>query len=212
VHEVLARAALAMGDLSRAMIAADELRTSADAIGTGPLRAAALHVAGQVAAQQGDAEHARALLEDAVDAFHRAGAPYETARARIDLGQVLLGLGDSGGCEAEWQAALTAFQTIGAAGDAARVMHQMGRSFGPVSTVSASRGTPSTALSEREVEILRLMARGLSNQEIADVLVISVRTVERHVSNIYLRIGVSGKTARASAVAHAYRLDLIVGR
>jgi DNA-binding NarL/FixJ family response regulator len=91
-------------------------------------------------------------------------------------------------------------------------MHLLGRPTGPASAGSAARGMPSTVLSAREVEILRLMARGLSNQEIADVLVISVRTVERHVSNIYLKIGVSGKTARASAAAHAYQHGLIVGQ
>jgi pimeloyl-ACP methyl ester carboxylesterase/DNA-binding CsgD family transcriptional regulator len=61
------------------------------------------------------------------------------------------------------------------------------------------------ALTNREAEILRLAAEGLSNQEIGDALTLSVRTVERHFSNIYLRLGVSGKAARSAAVARSVR-------
>jgi DNA-binding NarL/FixJ family response regulator len=64
--------------------------------------------------------------------------------------------------------------------------------------------TPTPPLSEREREILRLAARGLDNVAIAKQLVLSVRTVERHLSNIYLKLGVSGKSARAAAVAHLF--------
>jgi ATP/maltotriose-dependent transcriptional regulator MalT len=64
-------------------------------------------------------------------------------------------------------------------------------------------------LSEREAQVLRLVAGGYSNQEIAAALVLSVRTVERHISNLYGKLGVSGKTARAVATGHAYRLGLI---
>jgi len=59
-------------------------------------------------------------------------------------------------------------------------------------------------LSAREAEVLRLVAHGLSNAEIARELVLSVRTVERHVANVYLKIGASGRTARAIATAWAH--------
>ena len=61
-------------------------------------------------------------------------------------------------------------------------------------------------LSARETEVLRLVARGLGNDDIARELVLSVRTVERHVANVYLKIGASGRTARAVATgwAHAH--------
>jgi DNA-binding NarL/FixJ family response regulator len=58
-------------------------------------------------------------------------------------------------------------------------------------------------LTAREVEVLRLVARGRSNQEIADELVLSVRTVERHIANIYDKIGASGRAARAAAASYA---------
>jgi DNA-binding NarL/FixJ family response regulator len=67
-------------------------------------------------------------------------------------------------------------------------------------TASATR-----VLSERELDVLRLAAEGLDNSAIAARLALSVRTVERHLSNVYLKLGVSGKVARAAAVAQLYR-------
>ena len=62
------------------------------------------------------------------------------------------------------------------------------------------------ALSNRELDVLALVADGLNNEEIASRLYISVRTVERHLSNIYFKLGVSGKAARAAAAARFARL------
>jgi DNA-binding NarL/FixJ family response regulator len=69
--------------------------------------------------------------------------------------------------------------------------------------VSAPAGLPD--LSEREIEVLALVAEGLSNEEIAARLYLSVRTVERHLSNIYVKLRVSGKAARAAAAARFSR-------
>ncbi len=60
-------------------------------------------------------------------------------------------------------------------------------------------------LSERERQVLELVVEGLSNEEIAERLVLSVRTVERHLSNIYVKLRVSGKAARAAAAARFSR-------
>ena len=65
------------------------------------------------------------------------------------------------------------------------------------------------SLSGRETEIVRLIAYGKSNHEIADTLFLSVRTVERHLSNVYLKIGAAGKSARAAAVAYAFRHGIV---
>jgi len=69
--------------------------------------------------------------------------------------------------------------------------------------------TPTSAtidnLSRRELEVLELVAAGLTNEEIADRLCLSVRTVERHLSNVYAKLGVSGKSGRAAAAARFSR-------
>ena len=64
-------------------------------------------------------------------------------------------------------------------------------------------------LSPREIEILRLIAAGRTNDEIAGALVLSIRTVERHVSNIYAKLGADGRTARATATAWAFQAGLV---
>jgi RNA polymerase sigma factor (sigma-70 family) len=61
-------------------------------------------------------------------------------------------------------------------------------------------------LSAREREVMRLVAEGLSNEEIAERLVLSVRTVERHLSNVYVKLRVSGKAARTAAAVRFSRV------
>jgi DNA-binding NarL/FixJ family response regulator len=61
------------------------------------------------------------------------------------------------------------------------------------------------SLSPRELDVLRLAADGLANDAIAASLGLSVRTVERHLSNAYAKLGTSGKSARAAAVAQVVR-------
>lgn len=64
------------------------------------------------------------------------------------------------------------------------------------------RTEPAEELTAREVELLHLVTEGLTNDEIAERLTLSGRTVERHLSNIYRKLGVSGRSARAAAIAH----------
>ena len=71
---------------------------------------------------------------------------------------------------------------------------------------------PAGGLTVREIEVLRLVADGLDNEEIAQHLVLSLRTVERHLSNIYVKIGVSGRVARAAAVTFAHTHGLVTTR
>jgi DNA-binding NarL/FixJ family response regulator len=75
----------------------------------------------------------------------------------------------------------------------------------PTGLPAEGGGTYPDDLTEREVEVLRLIANGMSNQEIARELTLSLRTVERHISNIYQKIGATGKVARATATAYALR-------
>jgi DNA-binding NarL/FixJ family response regulator len=69
-------------------------------------------------------------------------------------------------------------------------------------------GASDSPLTEREREILRLIGEGIDNREIAERLVLSHRTVERHVSNIYLKLGLEGRAARAAAASYAVRSGL----
>jgi pimeloyl-ACP methyl ester carboxylesterase/DNA-binding CsgD family transcriptional regulator len=74
--------------------------------------------------------------------------------------------------------------------------------------VSATRPSapPVRDLSAREIDVLELVAAGLTNEAIAERLFISVRTVERHISNIYVKLGLSGKSARAAAAVSFLRV------
>jgi DNA-binding NarL/FixJ family response regulator len=180
--ELLVRARLALNDAHGAAAAVGELERTAAEAGTSPLRAAALLARGRVtAASKPDA--ARSALEDAIDVYCECGARYEAAQARLELADVLRALGRSQDADAAESAARKALTDLGA----------------PAPEPRAER----PLLTPREREILKLLAQGRSNDEIAATLVISVRTVERHVENVYDKVGVSGRTARAAATAWA---------
>ena len=182
--ELLVRAAVQTGDLEAAIEAAREIRATADAARTGPLLASALLAEGRVEAAAGFHDRARGRLEDAVAAFETAGAPFEAAHAKLELAETLRALGF-----------VQAARVVSASAHAALA------GLGAVTIVPTSDGGP---LSQREREVLGLVAQGSSNEEIAAVLVLSVRTVERHVANIYGKLGLSGRTARAAVTAWAY--------
>jgi ATP/maltotriose-dependent transcriptional regulator MalT len=180
--ELLTRASVLDGDMAAASAAADELATVAQRVGTPPVRAAAALAGGVLAAGEGRLEDARRLLEDAADLFGVSGGRYEAARARQELGSVLARLGQEQAAAHELRTAASELSALGAA---------------------AASASDSARLSPRELEVLRLIARGRSNQEIASELFLSTRTVERHVSNIYDKIGAAGKSARAAATSYA---------
>jgi ATP/maltotriose-dependent transcriptional regulator MalT len=178
--DLMVRAAGAAGDVAGARAAAEEIAAIATACPNAPLQAAALLAEGRVAAAAGDAASACPLLEDAADLFDGAGARYDAALARLELAAALRAGGrEAAAVEARAGAALEA---LGARAPTARA----------------------GGLSAREAEVLRLLAAGASNADMAAELVLSVRTVERHVANLYLKIGASGRTARAIATAWAH--------
>ena len=180
--ELMVRAAVAEGDAEAAHRAADEIRAIAAATPNTPLRASALLAEGRIAAAEGEAAAATALLEDAADLFDAVGAAYDAALTRLDLASALQAAGRDDAAQTTRTRAREALRELGA-----RL---------PDESVAG--------LSAREAEVLRLVARGLSNHDIARELVISVRTVERHVANVYDKIGASGRTARAIATAWAH--------
>jgi DNA-binding NarL/FixJ family response regulator len=199
--ELLVRACVEGGAPDRAGAAVGELQAVASAIGTLPLRASVARVEGELALAAGDHARAAARLQDAVELFTRSGAPFEAARAQVRLAEALHRRGRVERAAQELAEARRALGRLGARGEARRAA-----AIGAASRAPA--GAPA-ALSPREVEVLRLIAQGLSNEQIAARLVLSLRTVERHLSNIYVKINVSGRSARTAAVAFAVSRKLV---
>jgi DNA-binding CsgD family transcriptional regulator len=183
-------------DVAAARARADELSAIAADLGAPLLGAVAAHAQGAVLLSEGNPPAALDALRQAWTAWQELEAPYEAARVRVLLGLACRELGDQEGAEMELDAARGVFQQLGAAPDLARVQ-ALFRKPAP----KAAGG-----LTAREVQLLRLVAAGKTNRAIAAELVLSERTVDRHVSNIFTKLGVSSRTA---ATAYAYEHQLI---
>jgi ATP/maltotriose-dependent transcriptional regulator MalT len=194
--ELIVRAQAARGDAEAAADQLTELRGVVELVWTEPLRAALSFCEGMTASGAGAG--ARASLEDAVTLFRAAGAPFETARARLELARCLAELGERDAGAREAGAAREALEELGAEHEAERARELLGR------LGEAEHGR--WPLSPREREVLRLVSDGLTDREIAAKLVLSRHTVHRHVSNIFAKLECS---TRAAAVAKASRLGLL---
>ena len=190
----LAEIALAARDGARAGEVVEEL-AAAEGLRPAPLLAGTVaRLDGEVRLAAGDARGALARLRAAETIWHGLDAPYDLARVRADLGEVLLALGDADTAALEFDAALRTFRDLGAEPDIHRVERSADR----------PRSLPG-GLSAREAEVLGLVAAGHTNRAIAAALGISERTVDRHVSNIFTKLGVS---SRAAATAFAVEHDI----
>jgi DNA-binding NarL/FixJ family response regulator len=204
---LVARANLALGNIHDAQNPLDELTKIARSIGTGPLLAIANLTAGVAAATENDHERARSLLEDAVDLFARSGAPFELGLARLALAMSLEALGRIPAAEREAHAAMIACKELGAERELARAEAILTHLRGLAQTEPEQAEAISQALlSPRQQEVLRLIAQGFSDAEIADRLTLSQHTVHRHVGNILTKLGVR---SRAAAIAYAAREKLL---
>jgi DNA-binding CsgD family transcriptional regulator len=186
--------ALARGDLETADLAAQRIDEVAREIGTSASLATAAGALGSVALERGDASAALTRLRAATAAWQELGIPHESARARVAYARALRASGDGEGAELELRAALGVFERLGAVPDADAVR----RSLDPA-------GTLPNGLTAREAEVLRLVASGKTNRDIAVELVISEHTVSRHLQNMYAKLGVS---SRAAATAFAFEHGL----
>jgi len=147
---------------------------------------------------------ARPHLEAALREFVRLGMPFEAARTRLLIAQALRELAPEL-AEAEARAALAVFEDLGARGDAGATDSLL-RQIEDITHKQAGKTSKLSDLSRREVEVLRLVAQGLSNQEIAEQLILSKHTVHRHVSSILAKLDLS---SRAAAAAYAARRGLL---
>ena len=187
---------LAVGDVQAARDAAEELAGIADRYDTPALHAVADHAQGAVLLDDGDARAAVVALRGAWQIWRELEAPYEAARVRLLVGLGCRALGDEEAAAMELEAARAVFAQLGAAPDLARVETLAHRQ----ATAAAHR------LTARELQVLRLLATGMTNHAIANGLSLAEKTVDRHVSNIYTKLRVS---SRAAATAYAYQHRLL---
>ena len=180
---------LACGDADAARAGCEELERIASGHGSEVLDAIVAHARGAVELSGGDPAAALPCLRRAWRVWQEVGAPYESARARVLISAACGALGDRDAAESELREAREAFAQLGARPDLART----------------GAGGEEHGLTARELEVLRLVATGRTNRAIAAELVLSERTVDRHVSNIFAKLGVGTRTA-AAAYAFEHRL------
>ena len=187
---------LAVGEAEEARNASRELAEIAAASESSMLRAIAAHAQGSVDLSAGDPQAALVSLRSAWRVWEELDAPYEAARVRVLVGLACRALGDDDSAVLELDAARGVFEELHAAPDLVRVD----------SLTRAAVPDDTHGLSERELEVLRLVAAGRTNREIASALVLSQHTVARHVQNIFGKLGVSSRTA---ATAFAFEHELV---
>jgi DNA-binding CsgD family transcriptional regulator len=186
---------LAVGDTGAARTASHELAEISTEFESPALAALSSYAEGAVSLAEDDAQAAVVALRHAWQAWQEIDAPYEAARARVLLGLACRVLGDDDAAELELEAARGVFEILGAAPDVVWVDALSG-----LAEAAAPHG-----LTARECEVLRLVATGRSNKEIAAELVISEHTVARHVQNLFRKLDVS---SRAAAGAFAFQHGL----
>ncbi len=189
-----AEIAIAADDPERARSAASELADIADRYATTGLAARAATAEGITLLATGQTADALEPLLAAREAWHHLGSPYEAAVVRLRLAQAYEVLGDVDARTVETEAA---------DGELARL--------GAVRPPNPRLGVRPDGLTARELTVLDLLAAGRSNQEIADKLVLSVRTVERHLATVYRKLGLSGRSARAAAVRYTLHGEIAAG-
>ncbi|HSK98643.1 MAG TPA: LuxR C-terminal-related transcriptional regulator [Euzebyales bacterium] len=186
--------AVAAGAHDVADVACTELEDIAGDYGTAGLEAMADHARGLCLLAGGRREEALPVLRRACRRWQDLDAPYECARVRALLARVYRALGDADTAALELDAAATVFEQLGAESDLRAVDHLRGERVLPA------------GLTAREAEVLAQVAQGGSNRRIAGALFISDKTVARHLSNIFAKLGV---TSRAAAAAYAVEHGLV---
>jgi DNA-binding CsgD family transcriptional regulator len=187
---------LAAGDVQEARNACRELEDIARSFDTGVPGAIAAHACGAVDLAEGNAQAALGSLRRAFEVWQRIEAPYAAARVRVLIGLACRSLGDEDGAGLEIDAARSVFARLGATPDVARID----------SLAKDASSTRRHGLTQRELQVLRLIATGKTNKIIAAELFLSGRTVDRHVSNIFTKLDLP---SRAAATAYAYEHNLI---
>jgi DNA-binding CsgD family transcriptional regulator len=185
LHAAQVEIALAAGDVALAEVSAGEIGVTAEEFSSDGLRAEGHRCLGAVRLAQGRTVEAMGLLRMAFTHWQALDVPYEAARTRMLLADGYRALGDAEGADREAAAARACFDRLGV---------RIGYSSVPA------------GLTPREVEVVRLIAAGKSNRGIAENLFLSEKTVARHLSNIFAKVGA---TSRAGVAAFAYDSGLL---
>ena len=186
---------LADGDVAAAEGGADELLEIAARFDLPVLQALARHARGAVLLSQGDGRAALVELRAALTTWQELDAPYEAAVTQTLMGLACRAIGDRDSGDMALDSARLTFERLGALPDLARVEELLG----------VKSPSPAEGLTGREIEVLALVATGKTNRDIGSALFISDKTVARHVSNIFIKLGV---TSRAAATAYAFKHGL----
>ncbi len=192
--------AVAAGDVDAADAAAQELGTTAADVGTDPL----LGLAAAAAATVAQAEN-HALWREAVRRFHDSGLRFDEAESRLALAAALLRSGDRGAALEQVTTASRLLRELGATAALDRA-EQLAQAAALTETADTRAHGPGGALTARETEVMRLVAEGRSNAQIAAALVVSEHTVHRHVANILTKLD---QPTRAAATAFAVSRGLL---
>lgn len=187
---------LAAADLEAASQGVQELEALAVESPMPMIRAVACQADGAVRLAGGDPSAALKPLQEAWRLWQELGVPFEAARSRVLLGSACRALGDELSAVMDFEAAHAEFLELGAAPAAAWA----------ASLLRTGSRTPAGPLTPREVEVLRLVAAGGGNRAIAGQLYLSEKTVARHISNIFLKLGLS---SRSAATSYAYEHGLV---
>jgi DNA-binding CsgD family transcriptional regulator len=189
-------AAFAAGDRAAAGEAAEELQETAVLMGTD----AWMGLAAVAAATLAGDEAAEGLWRDAVRRFHDSGLPFDEAESRLSLARALLQTDDVAAAADQVSTAiqgLTSLEATAVLAEGARLSRQIRAALG---------GRTDGGMTEREKQVLRLVADGMNNQQIADAMVLSPHTVHRHVANILTKLD---QPTRAGAAAYAITNGLL---
>jgi DNA-binding CsgD family transcriptional regulator len=159
------------------------------------LEALAARSTAAVLLAEGDARGALASARLAWGIWRRLDVPFEAARSRILVGLASLRIGDLDTAQVEIGAARTVLEQLGAVTELRTLAQQ-----------DSAVGEEDSVLTPRELEVLRLVAAGKSNRAIAADLVLSDKTVARHIANIFVKLDIS---SRSAATAYAFQHDLV---
>jgi ATP/maltotriose-dependent transcriptional regulator MalT len=187
---------LVAGEVDAARASAEELAAIATTAETPLPHAMSGYARGSVLLAAGEPAAALVELRGSYVAWRELDVAYEAARARVQIGLACRALGDDDAAGLELDSARATFERLDAATDLARV----------AALVDASGVRGPSELTDRECEVLRLVAAGMTNREVASTLHLSPHTVGRHLQNVFTKLGV---TSRAAAIAHAYEHGIL---